>query len=308
MKAIMKVLSTVVLFLSTWFAAGCGADFDPGSRVTDLRVLAVRADQPFARPGETVTLDALAHDPSQRPIEWGWAACVTPDDTDVASCMQAIGKDVAAGKAIASAGGRDVTHFQVTVPEDALARVAPEARRGAFVGVLVAACPAHLVLQPDRVDCVDGSGAPLPSGAWVFGIKRITIRERDRNANPSIASVTFDGAPWAEDEVKDVDACDTDGNRFDRCPESVTHRVAAVPAAEATEHGVDELTQPFDESLVVQGYATEGMFEHEVRVGDSPETRWVARAAARGREQSLWFVVRDDRGGVTWATRRVRVR
>ncbi len=42
--------------------SGCGADFDPGSRVTGLRVLAVRADNPYAAPGETVKIDTLWYD------------------------------------------------------------------------------------------------------------------------------------------------------------------------------------------------------------------------------------------------------
>lgn len=305
MKTISRI-SAAVLSLSSLFA--CGEDLDPGSRVTDLRVLAVRADGPFARPGETVALDALAYDPLGRSITWGWAACVAPDGTDVASCMGAIAADAAAGRPIFSATGPDLTRFQLTVPADALARVAPEARGGATVGVLAAACPQRLVIVPGRVDCIDAAGASLPSGSWVLGIKHVALRERDRNANPTFATVTFDGAPWAEDDVKVVDACDTDGNRFDRCPESLAHRIAAVPAPDAVEHGVDELGRAFDEAVVVQSYATEGIFEHDVRVASAPETRWVARAKARGAEQRMWFVVRDDRGGVSWASRRVRVR
>jgi hypothetical protein len=44
-------------------SAACSTDFDPSSRVAGLRVLAVRADQPYAPPGATVQLTALAVDP-----------------------------------------------------------------------------------------------------------------------------------------------------------------------------------------------------------------------------------------------------
>jgi hypothetical protein len=47
---------------------------------------------------------------------------------------------------------------------------------------------------------------------------------------------------------------------------------------------------------------------YEVRVGNSPQNGWVARKAASGQTLTLWFVARDDRGGVGWTTRRVRVR
>ncbi len=51
--------------------AGCSAEFDPSSRVTGLRVLAVRADNPYAPPGSTVNLTALAVDPAARELDWG---------------------------------------------------------------------------------------------------------------------------------------------------------------------------------------------------------------------------------------------
>jgi hypothetical protein len=57
----------------------------------------------------------------------------------------------------------------------------------------------------------------------------------------------------------------------------------------------------------VQYYATEGLFKDEVRIAKDPETHFVARTAAIGRELTFWFVVRDDRGGVSWTERRLHV-
>ena len=116
------------------------------------------------------------------------------------------------------------------------------------------------------------------------------------------------GKPWAPDDVKEVDACATDDFSFDDCEGDGDHRVAAVLNPASFEAGVDEFGRDFSEELVVQHYATEGIFEYEVRIADQPETRWVARQAASGQELRLWFVARDDRGGVSVAERRVRVR
>ena len=68
--------------------------------------------------------------------------------------------------------------------------------------------------------------------------------------------------------------------------------------------------EPGDRSrhLVAQYYATEGLFEFESRIAEAPATGWVARKFASGKELTMWLVVRDDRGGVTWTDRRVRVR
>jgi len=48
----------LALTLGAW-ATACGPDFDPPSELNSLRILAVRAEPPEARPGQEVTLDAL---------------------------------------------------------------------------------------------------------------------------------------------------------------------------------------------------------------------------------------------------------
>jgi hypothetical protein len=66
------------------------------------------------------------------------------------------------------------------------------------------------------------------------------------------------------------------------------------------------------EGIGVTWYSTAGEFT-ERRVGvaesdpDTPKTatRWTA--PAMGGEQTLWAVIRDDRGGVSWSTYRIRV-
>ena len=52
----------------------------------------------------------------------------------------------------------------------------------------------------------------------------------------------------------------------------------------------------------------EGLFEHDVRVAKDPITKWVARKAAAGQTVTMWMVARDNRGGMTWATRQIRVK
>lgn len=92
------------------------------------------------------------------------------------------------------------------------------------------------------------------------------------------------------------------------CEGKGDHRIAAVLSPASFQAGVDEFGRDFAEQLIVQHYTTDGIFEDEVRVGDDSETRWVARSGASGGEVTVWFVARDDRGGVTWAERRARVR
>ena len=73
------------------------------------------------------------------------------------------------------------------------------------------------------------------------------------------------------------------------------------------EQGTDEAGTPFDEQLIVQYYATEGIFEYDVKRAVAAETSWVARPEGKGREIKFWLVARDNRGGVSFVERRIWV-
>lgn len=296
--------------------AGCAEEFDPGSNVSSLRVLAVQADNPFAAPGETVRLQATSYDPAGRDITWAWLECASPASSSVDGCLADIAEAALQGGVLpllASGPGQD--NVELTISPGALDGLPIEARPNALTGVLAIACPGSLDLDlssstgqlwPFR--CTDANGVELDLHDSVAGVKRIFIRSADRNQNPVIDSITFDGEPWAADEVKEVDACDTDEFDFGECEGKGDHRIAAVLAPQSFEAGSDEFGREFTEQLVVQHYATDGIFEDEVRVAELPETGFVARRVASGQEVRLWFVARDDRGGVSTVERRVRVR
>jgi hypothetical protein len=183
------------------------------------------------------------------------------------------------------------------------------------MGVLSIACPGTLDFGASAnstsalpITCTDANGTELGLHDYVIGVKRIFLRETDQNQNPVIDAILFDGADWPADEVKEVDACATDEFVFDDCEDSDPHRVAASVSPDSFQTGQNEFGNDFTEQVIVQHYTTDGIFEDEVRIATDAETRWVARSSAAGSEQRLWFVARDDRGGVTWAERRVRVR
>jgi hypothetical protein len=311
-----KTLLRPVLALAL---AGCGADFDPGSNVSSLRVLSVQADEPYAAPGETVRIEATTHDPAGRSIDWAWVACETPDSSSVEGCLLEIAETaLTTGNVPLLGRGIGQNSVELTIPETVLDGVPVEARPSLFSGVLGIACPGSLSLDLEAAAragsllpfrCLDAaSGAELGLHDAIAGVKRVYIREADRNQNPVIDSITFDGELWPEEEVKEVDSCDTDKFAFGDCKGQGQHRIAANVTPESFEAGLDEFGRPFEEELVVQHYATEGIFEYEVRIAELPQNRWVARRSASGQELRLWFVARDDRGGVTLAERRVRVR
>lgn len=304
----------LLLTLAGSWLAGCSEDFDPASRVTTFRVLAVQTDAPFAEPGQTVQLSALSYDPLARPVTWAWAMCDGAADSSVMACIQRFSEvSQAAGGPTWLAYGEGQNTAAVTIPADALDRLPPEARWQATVGVLSVACPGALEIDSANPElpfrCSDSmSGRELELDEYVIGVKRVSVRESDQNQNPVIERIEFDGADWPEGEVKEVEACDTDENDYTACSGSSLNDVAAIVSLESFESGRDEFQRDYSEQLVIQHYSTEGIFESEVRVADDPKTGWVARKSASGSELSLWFVARDDRGGVSWTERRVRVR
>jgi hypothetical protein len=233
----------------------------------------------------------------------------------VGACFVKLAADAAAGQPPQVTVGDGVTRYTFAVPSDAITSLPAVAAPHAAVGVVTVACPGTIAFDTATtspgalpVRCLDASGAPLAPEQYVISVKRIAVRARDRNANPQIAAITWNGAPWREDEVRDVSACSNDPVQFLDCVGGEQPTIGVQPAPGAVESGVDEFGAPFTEQVVAQYYATQGAFEYDVRTRDAATTRWAARHAVSGTDQSMWFVLRDDRGGVSWATRRVHVR
>ncbi len=310
MRRARALAATCLLF----GAASCEQEtFDPRSRVTTLRVFSVQADLPYAHPGETVTLSATSYDPLGRPLTFGWAGCVNPSSTSVEGCFAKLAEDASSGAPPILALGLEESSFSFEVPSDAIEVLPPAARRSALLGVVSAVCPGELSLdasvRPLPFRCTDArDGRELGLDEYVVGLKRVSLREQDRNQNPSITRVTFDGEEWPADEIPEVEACDENSNVWDDCDERYHHDIAVQLGPESQESGTTEAGSSFEEQLIVEYYATEGLFQYDVRIGSEPETRWVARPAARGSDVRLWLVVRDDRGGSSLVERTVRVR
>ena len=298
-----RVLPSLAFVVASASALGCGSDFDPGSRVQGLRILATRVDKPFAAPGETVTFEALAVDPSGEAVPVTWGACARPASPSALGCVQALPKGAALSEG---------SSYALAVPGDALAGVPDFARSAVFFGAVQVACPGRVSSEvgPEGlpIRCADAAGAALPLGGYELAVKRVYVRAKDRNANPTIERVLWDGAAWPEAEVKSMSACaSATTNRFDKC-EGEAHTLALSPTEGAVERGTDERGSPFEEKLLAQYYATEGLFEYEAKDGLKSDTRFRARSGAAGKTVTLWFVLRDDRGGVSWTSRKVAVR
>jgi hypothetical protein len=257
--------------------------------VNELRLLAVQADSPFALPGQAVKLTALAYDPEGRALSWGWGTCVDAESTVATDCLHSLRFE---SLTVAS---NATTHSLVVPATDA-----------SYVGVVTIVCPGTIGSGSTAgipVTCTDPSGRKLSIGEFEVGVKRLSMRDPSLNHNPAISEVTWEGAPWPEGEIKES-ACKTVKNGV--CDVYVEHKLSVL-APDASEASVDREQKPFQESAVLQFYATGGEFEDDVRLFASGTNTWQARRTDAGQLVTFWFVVRDDRGGVSWTSRQVRV-
>jgi len=294
--------SAPLRLLGLLLLAACGADFEPGSRVHDVRLLALRADPPFARPGERVELELLFANPQQRALSWAKGTCTQPPASTLDACLSALDGP------LEPFDPEEAGALGVDVPEDALDGLADGERPSALIGVVVVACPGELAGGETAgvpIACRDERGRALPIGELPVGIKRVFVRERDRNAQPRITRVLFDGEEWPEDEPRRVASCAGDGYEIDDCPQATRHALSVQ--TEPAERGRDELGGEYREQIVVQFYASHGVFGSEVRIAGEADNAFALQAGPEDASATLWLVARDDRGGVDWAVRTVQL-
>ncbi|MDB4935695.1 MAG: hypothetical protein JWP87_2667 [Labilithrix sp.] len=83
--SVLRVLIVLALFVIAALVACGGEGFDPASKVDSVRLFVVRADKPYAKPGDTVTLEALFTDarkdrPRAAKMYWIPVLCLNPQD------------------------------------------------------------------------------------------------------------------------------------------------------------------------------------------------------------------------------------
>lgn len=280
----------------------CGSDLDDGSQIDRLRLLALRADQPFAHPGEDVELQLVAADTSDRPVQYALATCTNPASSNVQSCLAALDRPF-------ETRTLDDSRFTVAISPDVLERLSKN-KQSAMVGAAIVACPGTIEdgeTSSVPIVCRGEDGVRLPIDEFEVGVKRIFVRTKDRNQNPEITRITWDGDDWLEDLVPTARACaNATTTDIEDCAKELRHAISVESSP--PEHGVDEFGASFTEQQVVQFYATDGVFERAVRVAEEPDDHWAAQRSNGQDMAQLWFVVRDDRGGVGWASRQVRLR
>lgn len=313
-----RLLATALLLA----LAACNNDFEPQYRVTDLRILAVRAQVSGssacssstatcadADPDDTVALEALVANPQRRAgLAVRWYACA-PSGTDaVASCIDdavlADPESIATAPGVVQIPVASGTGEKISVP---LSVVRQEGQPDPLQAALDAV-KARADRQP-TYQCLLFVEIPLVVIATAGGkrdvaLRRVRIVPRpadvvppydgyDANANPRIR-----GLSWAA-TTPDAD-----------CTGGTSITGPSFPAGRITLCGSHDAPPGYrvcdaagnrtrlNEAYDWQWYVTAGEFPDEAGVGnatdDHPDFERPAGAF------TLWAILRDGRGGEDW--------
>lgn len=330
------VLSALVVAAAVGaFSYACGpAGFDPQAKLAGVRVLAARADKPYAKPGDDVTVEMLAVDGRKSPkqpmkVYWLPFVCENPYNDLYYACFAPLLGDGGAGDGGgADAGtrafppGLDITPFlkegtkySFKIAPDLISRHKPVAGAVAPYGMAITfavACAGHvrtLAIDPNNVNpqkvpigCFDDDGNQLGPDDFVFTFARVYAYDTRTNANPEVQQVLFDGKPVDPTQGVVVDRCTTADSDCPRHPIELTIPDSSWELNEG-EVGKDGTT--LGEELYGLYYYTVDRVEKDGRLLFDPTTGRVAGAnefiaqsvPGQGR---VYVVVHDNRGGTSW--------
>ena len=321
----------------------CGPrPFTPQTVVDSVRVLSSRTETPYARPGEDVSVDLLVADGRAnrtKPLTVGWLPllCVNPAADLYFACFAQDGAVVgASGVADAGAGsggaglpagfdlaslvGTDITDFLVkgerfsfTMPADAIVRHSSTEKDYGLVILFNIACAGRVRIAPIDpaagqqqmpLECVDETGQKLGAEDYTVGFTRVYAYPDRRNANPTIAGVTYQGQPVDLTAGVTVPVCTTP-TRTECDPLKFDVDSPAESQEEKTGEVLLDGTVP-REQVYAQYYSDNGLFTQDARllydsatglVPDRAADLLAPQSASTGR---VWVVVKDDRGGTSW--------
>jgi hypothetical protein len=269
-------------------------DLEPSWLANRPRLLAIRADPPDVRPGETTRLSALFVDPDGDLAATAWIGCTDAETTSFGCTPDpAIFDPEATPEEVAAAG---LFGFEpglpplLTVPDDYLDGLdVRQAERGRPFTATALGIPAAF-FEADPADDLD-------FGTLRVGFKRVMVTTREPpNENPGIVGLRVDGADAGA--VVDVEPGAT------LTLELQLSRLALERYDYLTVDGAIEerVEQPF-----VEWYASSGALDRTVSIHPFLTSRWRAPETP-DLEGAWWVVVKDRRGGISWHVQPWRTR
>ncbi len=311
----MKSRQLIACALALAASAGCADSFPDYNQVTGFRLLGMRADTPTLADGESSQLSALVTETGAT-YAWSWCpltqgqaggyACAISHDQLQAVADQTLG----AGQVTVppyDLGSGETATFAYPVPPELLAAVCDFIKQNDVTDV------------PDLPSCdgryeiklrLETSG----SDNSVIGVRDVDLLYQDgleRNANPTIAGVV---------------AVDPTGAEVTLDPSAATQLQRDVNYTLRVDVGADQAETymappveggppvPTRENLFVTWFYEAGAMDRirtsylqDSDLANLRENHWRTPTTDERTEATttLWFVIRDDRGGISWITRTI---
>jgi hypothetical protein len=302
-------------------AYGCGSDFSPKNEVQQIRILAAKADIPYAHVGETVNLEVLADDgrrtPNKKPMRVFWfpAPCINPPGDQYYFCYAAIAQ--LPERQNLTSVLVEGTKTSITIPQNALDGVVlrpGQTERYVTAYNFVVACAGHVERIPLKsgqnlnqlpIACFDDeTGLELDAGSFVVGFTRVFVFDTRRNTIPVLDGVTFQGQPIDPAVGVKTGTCVKDKN--DQCQTVKLNVNFPDSDAEIDPDNVDANGRVLRETIYVDWYTTNGRFRTDRKIvydgnlGRPPKTDAEFEPPNDPVKGKMWAILHDNRGGTTW--------
>ncbi|MEL6759692.1 MAG: hypothetical protein AAFP04_04745 [Myxococcota bacterium] len=284
--------------------AACGGSFDPYSEINGPRLLALRASPSTLAPGETTQVDALVVDTTAPRMRWRWCPLLGGPSNDF-ECL--IDEDTLSDTLVGAGGDRvsydlgadEVAEFSHLLPGSAIDAVCQQ----------LAAI--ELPNLTSTIDCTQGLPISVVvdaqlDGRTVVAVKEVLLLASDQapffgNRNPTVLGLSL--------RVDGNLVVLTPGSPPSLAAGETRDLVADIPLESSeTYSGVDGPTR---ERLVMSWFTTAGELDTERETfidgerdfEEARDVEWTAPPPGDALEGTIDFyvVVRDDRGGVSWA-------
>lgn len=295
-------LATTLLLLTA-----CSNDFPAYSKLDRLRVLAVSADPPNPSTGQACRIEALTFAPDDQPIRFQWSLCpVLVEAKSGYTCplTEASSRDIFGVSSPLSLGATETTSFINPFAADALA----------------ALCASGIDADgfADNVSCDQGYPVSVlldvatdaDSLRAAFTVFLPALPDAERNANPALLGLVLAGqalpdAPLSlslpEGEAVDLSAqLSSDAIEMRPIP----------PAEGAAGQRPERLTLSWFADAGSMDQDRTVFIDGETSIETATRNRWTPpkqNEVPPGGLIHFAIVVRDDRGGVGWLTRQLRL-
>ena len=307
------------------FTAGCDEPFDPKSKLDTLRILGVQADHPYPRPGQNVHLKMLWHDgkaplDQPRPVQILWiSGCVNPEGDMYYGCFPQLADKLSTMKQGPQAAQQYLglgDEFTLKIPDDIISSrpPPPSGEPYGLTYVFFAACAGRIgPVEPSQtngaipIGCFSQNDEPLGPDDFVVGYMGLYSYEKRQNTNPSILALTLNDQTFSDDSPIHIPHCEGD------CHQLPLEAVVDPASVEWNEGYEGPEGQPLHETMWVEYSATDGTIKHGTKLVSDALRGFVEDDAtgfeppAEPGELEIYAVVRDNRGGTSWAKGRVIV-